>query len=458
MIEFEELISRHLVEQIYKVLSKVCNSACDVPEYKIVFNFEIRDDMSQYIFDGVQYKGARKGSKFTWDEPCVNQIDENNVVQVCDVFEKYQLIIYFSFDDAKLSIIFDISSKPYVNVFFDYLIKAYFFSKEVYLQKLLSKLINGRDTGIISSLEIYKIILNDLTCWAEEELIISRAVSEFFFHCYQTDINFITFLSCQTYEGKVASGNIYLSRRASGRGKRHAQLIIKFLDSIDFKIENVRKIRKLVEVAKFPLNLVVGREKKIIGYTDELPRKYEGKISILGNLYWKFELSDYELVYNEGVYRLFSEKQKESNKSNGLVKCFSQKQNERINKIILQAEEQAHGTILIFGNTKDIKNEAKRLANYGRGIIIAPINMINKKLIVPNIAAIDGAIMLDYEGICYAIGVILDGDTVAKGKTERGARYNSAINYVERQKILGRKFLAVVISEDRTVDLYPDQK
>lgn len=76
MIEFEELISRHLVEQIYKVLSKVCNSACDVPEYKIVFNFEIRDDMNQYIFDGVQYKGARKGSKFTWDEPCVNQIDE----------------------------------------------------------------------------------------------------------------------------------------------------------------------------------------------------------------------------------------------------------------------------------------------------------------------------------------------------------------------------------------------
>lgn len=203
--------------------------------------------------------------------------------------------------------------------------------------------------------------------------------------------------------------------------------------------------------------MVVGREKKIIGYTDELPRKYEGKISMLGNSHWRFKLSNYELVYSDGVYRLFSDKQKENNKSNDLIRQFSQKQNEQINKIILKAKEQAHGTILIFGNTKDIKNEAKRLADYGRGMIIIPVNLIDKKIIVANIAAIDGAIMLDYEGICYAIGVILDGDIVVKGKTERGARYNSAINYIERQKILGRKFLAVVISEDKIVDLYPEQ-
>ena len=119
---------------------------------------------------------------------------------------------------------------------------------------------------------------------------------------------------------------------------------------------------------------------------------------------------------------------------------------------------QIHGTTLIFGNFKDIKNEAIRLSNYGRGMLISPVDLIEQREVITNITAIDGAIMLDYECRCYAIGVILDGDMVIKGKPERGARYNSVTNYVERQKKAGRNFLAVVISEDRTIDLYPDEE
>lgn len=179
MIEYEKQISMYLVQQVYKVLNKVCSSSSDVPEYKIIFNFETKEDINQYIFVGMQYKGERKGVKIIADDIWVKQIDEDNVDQDSNLYQKYELILCYSFDDVKLSIIFDISSKPYVNIFFDYIIKAYFSTKEVYLQKILSKLIYDRYLSNISNLRSY-LIFNELSCRAEEELIISKAVSEFF--------------------------------------------------------------------------------------------------------------------------------------------------------------------------------------------------------------------------------------------------------------------------------------
>ena len=49
--------------------------------------------------------------------------------------------------------------------------------------------------------------------------------------------------------------------------------------------------------------------------------------------------------------------------------------------------------------------------------------------------------------------IILDGISSEKGTSERGARYNSAIRYVEKNK---KKCIAIMISEDGMVDLYPD--
>lgn len=53
--------------------------------------------------------------------------------------------------------------------------------------------------------------------------------------------------------------------------------------------------------------------------------------------------------------------------------------------------------------------------------------------------------------VCHAIGVILDGAANAKGTPSRGARFNSALRYVHGYP--GR--LAVVVSEDGHVDLFP---
>jgi hypothetical protein len=69
--------------------------------------------------------------------------------------------------------------------------------------------------------------------------------------------------------------------------------------------------------------------------------------------------------------------------------------------------------------------------------------------------AIDGAILLDPNGTCHAIGVILDGKAYAGETPSRGARFSSAARYVmEMTENLSRR-LAVVVSEDGQVDLLP---
>ena len=65
------------------------------------------------------------------------------------------------------------------------------------------------------------------------------------------------------------------------------------------------------------------------------------------------------------------------------------------------------------------------------------------------VTSIDGAVLLDLECTCYGVGVILDGEAKSKGNLSRGARYNSALTFLDGKK----GYMAVVVSEDRTIDI-----
>ena len=67
----------------------------------------------------------------------------------------------------------------------------------------------------------------------------------------------------------------------------------------------------------------------------------------------------------------------------------------------------------------------------------------------------NGAVILDTHCMCHAIGVILDGLASSNGTSARGARYNSAIRYVDGHE---GECAAIIISEDGMVDLYPQLK
>jgi hypothetical protein len=110
------------------------------------------------------------------------------------------------------------------------------------------------------------------------------------------------------------------------------------------------------------------------------------------------------------------------------------------------AVEQQHGSMLVVA--RDASEEATRLR--GQGTRIAPTKLTPE--LYRRVSNIDGTIIIDSKCICHAVGVILDGPANELCTPSRGSRYNSGIRYVAASTT---PRLAVVVSDDRTVDVIP---
>ena len=111
-----------------------------------------------------------------------------------------------------------------------------------------------------------------------------------------------------------------------------------------------------------------------------------------------------------------------------------------------QATSQATGTILVI--TTGAAHEARRLTRQCFRVV--------PRIMTPSVLRlatnIDGAVLIEPNAMCHAIGVILDGLATEKGDSSRGSRYNGALRYVNSSKY---PVLAIVVSEDGWIDLLP---
>jgi hypothetical protein len=114
---------------------------------------------------------------------------------------------------------------------------------------------------------------------------------------------------------------------------------------------------------------------------------------------------------------------------------------------LLQAQvRQEHGSMIVVA--EDAASEAKRLSRQGTNITPARLS----EALLRSVSGIDGTILLDPTGFCHAIGVILDGEANDECTPSRGSRYNSGVRYVQSYS---HRRLAIVVSDDRTVDIIP---
>lgn len=118
--------------------------------------------------------------------------------------------------------------------------------------------------------------------------------------------------------------------------------------------------------------------------------------------------------------------------------------------LVRQAERERHGTLMVI--SAEAASESDRLKN--QATPIEPCVLTPELL--GHLTGIDGAVLVDASGYCHAIGVILDGQASDHGNPGRGARFNSAIRYVESAVGRGIPTLAVVVSEDGGVDVIPN--
>lgn len=290
------------------------------------------------------------------------------------------------------------------------------------------------------------------------ELIISTGIVEFFYEYYSIDINFLQNLSAATYEKSYADSRIIASR-TDGRGVRRTKrsgLKIAFAEPIDFSVENLRQIRKFLEMSSPHLALVIAETGKIRGLTDDEAQSNECEIRILGHLSWAIRFDgDKTISYNNGHYHIFVPYTSDNSLRTLLKKLDGGMDEDKITAltdVITRAAQQTHGTILIIGKPEDIASEKERIAGAKSGLAINPVHLNEDLSLVDAVTAIDGAVLMDTDCVCGCIGAILDGDLVTKGDLARGSRYNSARNYIMRRCDFDEHFLAVVMSEDGTVD------
>ena len=108
------------------------------------------------------------------------------------------------------------------------------------------------------------------------------------------------------------------------------------------------------------------------------------------------------------------------------------------------AAGQAQGTNVLI--SAKAEQEARRVAS--QCTLVEPVPFT--AMLMERCTSIDGTVIIDTEGICYAIGAILDGAVSDRGDRTRGGRYNSALMYVDTVAVPS---LIVVVSRDGTVDI-----
>ena len=251
----------------------------------------------------------------------------------------------------------------------------------------------------------------------------------------------ITNISALTYEGSKCIGSISFCEETP-------DLILEFLNTFVMERENIRQIRKLLELTKNDFTLIEsGLTIKGLSVSNV---QCKCEIKFIGNMVWEL-WKDNKLIftYKNGMYihQYCADHEELFNKE--LQREFDSFSGDNLKKIYNSILKCTHGALLLI--TDSANEESNRLSAVNRGITVK-ISVFNK-LLVEHIASIDGAILVDTEGTIYGIGVILDGRATVNGSVSRGARYNSALTYIYERAEENTNCLAVVFSEDKTIDI-----
>ncbi|WP_134733795.1 diadenylate cyclase [Amycolatopsis nivea] len=129
-----------------------------------------------------------------------------------------------------------------------------------------------------------------------------------------------------------------------------------------------------------------------------------------------------------------------------LLRTLSAPDTASLTRLALAVAENEHGAMLIISD--DAESEAKRLSP--QAWTVSPEVLSSE--IVSQLTSIDGAILVNPQGKCHAVGVILDGKANGKGVPARGSRYNNAIRYLESDP---PSTVILVYSSDGSIDILP---
>ena len=257
------------------------------------------------------------------------------------------------------------------------------------------------------------------------------------------------------YEGSEIEGRIQFV--TSGTAPR-----ISFNREQPIVIDEVRAVRKYFQMVGNRMSLVAKRhyyldiDDKIvwliegIGTSDSL----DAELRFSPGNKWKMTFLNEEIGYDGACYyaRAIRRTDKIDKSVLSIIDdLFTVQESIKLTKIVEKLCNQKHGTMLVVSSIA--REEAIRLGSLKRAIEIKDFDLSDLSANeVIALSSIDGCIISDSNGTCTAFGAILDGDASISTDIARGARYNSALTYIQKMKEVGVKALAVIISEDGSID------
>lgn len=253
-------------------------------------------------------------------------------------------------------------------------------------------------------------------------------------------------LSLLKYEGSENSGKILFCE--------HSELEEAILLKDAVELSNYRGVRKLLETTRRNLYLICDGY-RIVGFLDSSNGLVHSEkvvvINFRGLGQWELEqpLNTPIMSVEYGVPSMPKVSISEDDFASKFEKVFEDSDYCNAWSLVNSAKHEEHGTMVVI--VEDAYKEVQRLQKQSFPIkSLGKINSSNIK----DFTTIDGAILIDTKGVCHAIGVILDGEAAAAvGDMSRGARYNSALKYLNASKKDKRKCLIVIISEDGMINI-----
>lgn len=299
----------------------------------------------------------------------------------------------------------------------------------------------------------------------------------------------LTQLSAARYEGSESEARIYFTKEGidtiekfADGSKDDGKSNSKNRDDRVIEEKNLRMIRKLMEISKQnTLHLYAEktidkmRDKTVHTVVELVQRKGKQNndsdtdentdmntyVEFSGFMHWSLFMKGREIfAYDHGDYQFnLSNKRYAYLEDIDNLKGFDQEKREMVKKLVKILRKQKHGAVaIIFDEETSGTDEAKRLCHMKRGTRICETICYDKEMgwneeQILAVSGIDGALFIDYNGKCLAIGVIVDGRAVKVGDVGRGARYNSIANYMK----LKRGCVGIVVSEDGMVNVIQEK-
>lgn len=253
-------------------------------------------------------------------------------------------------------------------------------------------------------------------------------------------------LASLTYEGEEASGSMIVAAAEHADVER----IIEFDEAIP--TNHFRRVRKLLELARDDLSLVTDSADVLAlgSVRPEYDPSTEEVFSIAFTGRNRWELRHAKTTLMHVVNGQPGKPTGLGDIEERLRTLFPDLPNDSAQRLrrLIEDLRQERGTTLVI--SAQAAEEVERLRNQCTRIKPTPMN---SAVMMQRLTSIDGAIILDINGTCHAIGAILDGTASEKSNAARGARYNSALSYVESRS---HPVLAIVVSEDGTVEMLPE--